>query len=215
LAGVSGITGRDKLKPFSDRLWIGEGKRVWITICIAHDSVQLSFMTTDIQSEFTEAGIELYVSNIQSAETTAADYLIGSSPTMNQDHWTMLLSQSPKLRHIDIECRDQPIKIDAVEKYNQKTEVRAMHIICAKEKLAHCRKAMKSLYNKKRSGKEATRKLPEGRLMKWVPHAGTSDDIMPTRERRERYMGAKNTQRCFLSRNVVTVIQGVSELDLP
>jgi hypothetical protein len=25
---VSGITGRDKLKPFSDRLWIGEGKKV-------------------------------------------------------------------------------------------------------------------------------------------------------------------------------------------
>jgi hypothetical protein len=103
---VSGITERDKLKPFSDRLWIGEGKRVWITIYIAHDSVQLSFMTTDIQSEFTEAGIELYVSNIQSAETATAGYLIGSSPTMNRDHWTMLLSQSPKLRHIDIECRD-------------------------------------------------------------------------------------------------------------
>jgi nitrogenase subunit NifH len=67
---------------------------------------------------------------------------------MNQDHWTMLLSQSPKLRHIDIECRDQPIKIDAVEKYNQKTEVKAMHIIRAKEKLAHCQKAMKSLHNK-------------------------------------------------------------------
>jgi hypothetical protein len=134
---VSGITGRDKLKPFSDRLWIGEGKRVWITIYIAHDLVQLSFMTTDIQSEFTEAGIKLYVSNIQSAETAIAGYLIGLSPTMNQDHWTMLLSQSPKLRHIDIECRDQLIKIDAVEKYNQKTEVRAMHIICAKEKLAH------------------------------------------------------------------------------
>jgi hypothetical protein len=89
---VSGITERDKLKPFSDRLWIGEGKRVWITIYIAHDSVQLSFMTTDIQSGFTEAGIELYVSNIQSAETATAGYLIGSSPTMNQDHWTMLLS---------------------------------------------------------------------------------------------------------------------------
>jgi hypothetical protein len=74
---------------------------------------------------------------------------------------------------------------------------------------------MKSLYNKKRSGKEATRKLPEGRLMKWVPHAGTSDDTMPTRERRERFMGAKNTRRCFLSRNVVTVMQGVSGLDLP
>jgi hypothetical protein len=115
---VSGITGRDKLKPFSDRLWIGEGKRVWITIYIAHDSVELSFMTTDIQSEFTD---------IQSVETATAGYLIGSSPTMNQDHCTMLLSQSPKLRYIDIECRDQPIKIDAVEKYNQKTEVRAMH----------------------------------------------------------------------------------------
>jgi hypothetical protein len=90
-----------------------------------------------------------------------------------------------------------------------------MHIICAKEKLAHCQKAMKSLYNKKRSGKEATKKLSEGRLMKWVLHVGTSDDIMPTRERRERYMGAKYTQRCYLSRNVVTVIQGVSDLDLP
>jgi hypothetical protein len=47
---VSGITGRDKLEPFSDRLWIGEGKRVWITIYITHNLVQLSFMTTDIQS---------------------------------------------------------------------------------------------------------------------------------------------------------------------
>jgi hypothetical protein len=90
-----------------------------------------------------------------------------------------------------------------------------MHVICAKKKLAHCRNAMESLYNKKRSGKEATRKLPEGRLMKWVPHAGTSDDIMPMKEERERFMGAKNTQRCFLSRNVVTVIQGVGDLDLP
>jgi hypothetical protein len=94
---VSGITGRDKLKPFSDRLWIGEGKRVWITIYITHDLVELSILTTDIQTEFTEAGIELYVSNIQPAETATAGYLIGLSPTMNQDHWTMLLAQSPKL----------------------------------------------------------------------------------------------------------------------
>jgi hypothetical protein len=212
---VSGITGRDKLKPYSDRLWVGEGKRVWITIYIAHDVVQLSFMTSEIQSEFTEAGIELYVSNVQSAETTTAGYLIGSSSTMNQDHWTMLLSQNPKMKNIDIECRDQAIKIETTEKYNQKTEVRAMHIICSKEKLAQCRKALKGLYNKKRLGKEATRKLPEGRLMKWVPHAGTVDDIMPTRERKERFMNAKNIQRCFLSRNVVTIIHGVSDLDLP
>jgi hypothetical protein len=51
--------------------------------------------------------------------------------------------------------------------------------------------------------------------MKWVPHAGTSDNIMSAREKRERFVGAKNTQRCILSRNVVTVIQGVSDLDLP
>jgi hypothetical protein len=212
---VSAITGRDKLKPYSDRLWIGEGKRVWMTIYIAHNSPQLSFMTSDIQEEFMEAGIELFVSNVQSAETATAGYLIGSSSTMNQDHWTMLLSQHPKLKLIDIECRDQPIKIDATEKYNQKTEVRAMHIICAKDSLAQCRKAIKGIYNKKRSGKEATRKLPEGRLMKFVPHAGTTDDIMPTRERRERFLNAKNTQRCFVSRNIVTVIQGISDLDLP
>jgi hypothetical protein len=131
---VSGIIGRDKLKPFSDRLLIGEGKRVWITIYIAHDLVQLSFMTTDIQSEFIEAGIELYVRNIQSAETATAGYLIFLSPTMNQNHWTMLLLQSPKLRHIDIKCRDQPIKINTAEKYNQKNRSKSdVYYLCKRE----------------------------------------------------------------------------------
>lgn len=58
---ASSISQRDKLRPYTNRLWIGEGRRIFINIFVAHNVEQICFCSEGIVSNMAKLEIEFLI----------------------------------------------------------------------------------------------------------------------------------------------------------
>ena len=99
----------------SQDLYIADGKPTSAKIFVGHDSSAAVFNSLDLAKLLDEREASICVCHIQSSKVVVAGNFQGSTKTLNEEHWTMLLNFEPRLKNLDVEVQIRNIEDPAGE----------------------------------------------------------------------------------------------------
>ena len=103
------------------------------------------------------------VRTIQNSKVVEAEYLQGSTKTINDDHWTDHYNVYLQFKRTDVQVKTKKIE-DLTEeegtKYNSQNQIFAAHILWAEKDKQEVNIQMGNLYNKNRNSFKAVASLP-------------------------------------------------------
>ena len=107
---------------YVEKLFIGEGKPITVKMLTGHDIPAAAFNSLEFAQEAYELNSEVRVSIIQTSKVVEAGYLVGSSKTFDNIHWTDYYNTHLRLLKMDFQVMTHNIKDPTEEegKYNSR-----------------------------------------------------------------------------------------------
>ena len=116
---------------------------------------------------------EVRVCTIQASTVVTADYLLGSSKTMDDIYWSDHYNNHPRLLRMDVQVKTQHISDLFGELCITKNQICAARILYSGENENNVNIQMGDMYNKKRKASRAAADLHEARPLRYVPFETT------------------------------------------
>ena len=132
---------------------------------------------------------------------------------MNQQHWTCLINEHPKLNRYDVEVIIQNIEAQPGETWNNKTAAKAAHVHTATENEDTVNKALMSIMNKPQKLMHQQAHLPEGNFSHYVP-LHMRNQVAPTPKRKLQLNKCKVLQRCLYQRTHKVPMKGIIDCNM-
>ena len=116
------------------------------------------------------------VCHIQASKVIPAGYFMGSTKTINVEHWTENFNSLHRLANLDVEIAIQNIKDPTDDedpnsgKRKRNNKAYAAHVLCAPEDECKVDLALMNTYGKRRKISHAAGDLLEARCQKYVPY---------------------------------------------
>ena len=167
-----------KCKVYVSDLFISPGKPTTVKVFVGHDSPAAIFNSIKLAKLADEIDCSVKVCAIQASKVVVADYLNGSTKTLDPEHWTDHFNTLPRLKNMDIEVQILNIPdptADDPQQYSPKDQAYATHILCAEKNEEEVNAALGNIYCKIRKVTRAAREIPEGRAIKYVPFKMTGN----------------------------------------
>ena len=154
-------------------LYIAEGQPTIVKLFVGRDCVPAAFNSREMADLAEEKDGAIRVCHIQASKVIPAGYFMGSTKTMNKEHWTENLNTLPRLAKLDVKVFIQNIHDpteddDKSGKKNNKCF--AAHVLCAEKDEGPVDLAVMNMYGKRRKSTKASSDLLESRTMKFVPY---------------------------------------------
>ena len=198
---------KSAIEPYTSRFYVNPGQWTYSTIIIGHDIDRDEFDANEFQEQVKESRLTLKVEPIQAAATAIAGWFVGSHvPTFNMISFAQAMKVHEKCSTLELDYRSQSIRVEYRE---EPRSTKAIHVICAQDKVATVRKALIRVFNKN------TGSPPEGRNMRFVPYTANKDDMRPTRSKRNDIDKAVAKQKEFLENVKSMEIRSARNPDIP
>ena len=158
-------------------LYISEGVPTITKLFVGHDCEPVAFNSLELADLMEEKDGAIRVCHIQASKVIPAGYFMGSTKTINIEHWTENFNLLPRLSTLDVEIVILNIK-DPTEDVEDKSfgkrkrnnKAFAAHVLCAPEDECQVDLALMNTYGKRRKLSHAAGDLLESRCMKYCPY---------------------------------------------
>ena len=118
---------------YVDKLFIEERKLTTVKLFVGHDIPAAAFNSLEFSQKADELDGAVLVCIIQASKVVEAGYLVGSSKTLDNIHWTDHYNSYQRLLKIDVQVKTHNIEDPTGEKWSTRNQVQATHILCSEK----------------------------------------------------------------------------------
>ena len=110
-------------------------RRQAVKLFVGHDTPSAAFNSLEFAQKADELDGVVRVCFIQASKVVVAGYLVGSSKTLDDIHWTDHYNSHPRLLKMDVQVKTQNIEdlTGETQKWSSRNQVQAAHILCAEK----------------------------------------------------------------------------------
>ena len=166
---------------YVNKIFIGEGKPTTVKLFVGHGIPSAVFNSLEFSPKADELDGAVRMCFVQARKVVVAGYLVGSSKTLDNIHWTNHYDCHPRLLKMDVQVKTRNIEdpTGETQKWSPRNQVQAAHILCAEKNEKDINIQMGNMYNKVRKASRVAGEFPEARAMRYVPYKATNIITQP------------------------------------
>ena len=135
-------------RTYVDKLWVKEGTPTLVKMFVGHNIQVDAFNSLKFAQKVDDLDGAVRVFIIQSSKVVEAEYLLGSSKTMDDTHWSNHFNNHPRLLKMNVQVKSHSINDYTKGPWNLRNHVHATHMLFFIEDEKAVNIQMSGMYNK-------------------------------------------------------------------